>query len=62
MRNHGAAGDVVFDPFAGSGTSMVAAEQTERVCVALEVSPAFCDVIVDRWQRLTGGKAKRAAM
>lgn len=59
IRNHGAAGDVVYDPFCGSGTTLVAAEQLDRVCVGLELSPAYCDVIVERWQRLTGGKAQR---
>jgi DNA modification methylase len=59
IRNHGAIGDVVYDPFCGSGTSLIAAEHLGRVCVALELSPAYCDVIVERWQRLTGGKAQR---
>jgi DNA modification methylase len=59
IRNHGIAGDVVYDPFCGSGTTLVAAEQLERTCVALELSPAYCDVIVERWQKLTGGKAHR---
>lgn len=59
MRNHGQSGDVVYDPFCGSGTTLVAAEHLDRVCVALEISPAYCDVIIERWQRLTGGKAQR---
>src|SRR5204862_510401 len=46
MRNHGAAGDVVYDPFVGSGTSLVAAEQLDRSCVALELDPRYCDVVV----------------
>lgn len=60
--NHGVAGDVIYDPFAGSGTAFVAAEKTDRVCVALEIDPANCDVIVNRWQVLTGGRAKLAAV
>lgn len=59
IRNHGIAGDVVYDPFCGSGTTVIAAEQLDRVCVALELSPAYCDVIVERWQRISGGKAQR---
>lgn len=59
MRNHGQAGDVIYEPFAGSGTTLIAAEQLERICVAVELSPAYCDVIVERWQKLTGGKARR---
>jgi DNA modification methylase len=62
MRNHGSAGDVVYEPFCGSGTALVAAEQLDRVCVALEISPAACDVIVERWQQLTGKSARRATM
>jgi len=59
IRNHGTTGDVVYEPFCGSGTTLMAAEQLGRVCVALELSPAYCDVIVERWQKLTGDKAQR---
>lgn len=59
IRNHGLAGDVVYDPFCGSGTTLIAAEQLDRTCVALEISPAYCDVIVERWQQVTGKKAER---
>jgi site-specific DNA-methyltransferase (adenine-specific)/site-specific DNA-methyltransferase (cytosine-N4-specific) len=51
--------DIIFDPFLGSGTTLIAAEQLGRKCYGLEISPAYCDVIVDRWQNLTGKKAKR---
>ncbi len=50
MVNHGQAGDVVYDPFVGSGTSILAAEQLDRRCVALELDPAYCDVVVARWE------------
>lgn len=60
MRNHGEARGVVYDPFAGSGTAIISAEQAERTCVAIELDPTSCDTIVERWQRLTGGKAKRS--
>jgi len=59
IRNHGKAGDVVYDPFCGSGTTLIAAEQLDRTCVAIEISPAYCDVIVERWQKVTGHKAQR---
>jgi DNA modification methylase len=59
IRNHGLAGDVVYDPFCGSGTTLIAAEQLDRTCVALEISPAYCDVIIQRWQAVTGKKAER---
>ena len=52
-------GDNVLDPFMGSGTTLIAAEKTERVAFGTELSPAYCDVIVERWQNLTGGKATR---
>jgi DNA modification methylase len=56
MRNHG--GDV-YDPFLGSGTTLIAAEQLGRKCYGMEISPAYCDVIVKRWETLTGKKATR---
>lgn len=59
IRNHGGKTDHVYEPFAGSGTTLIAAEQLERTCFAVELSPAYCDVIVQRWQNLTGGKAQR---
>jgi len=54
-------GGSVFDPFLGSGTTLIAAEQLGRKCYGIEISPAYCDVIVERWQNLTGKKAKRVA-
>lgn len=50
-------GDLVMDLFLGSGTTLVAAEQVERKCYGMELSAAFCDVVVTRWERLTGKKA-----
>ena len=58
MRNHDA--PLVYDPFLGSGTTLVAAEQLGRTCYGMEISPAYCDVIVQRWEALTGRKATRA--
>lgn len=52
-------GDFVLDPFLGSGTSVVVAEQLDRTAFGVEFSPAYCDVIVERWQAMTGGKAVR---
>lgn len=52
-------GDRAYDPFLGSGTTLIAAEQLSRKCYGMEISPAYCDVIVERWQNLTGGKATR---
>ena len=57
MINNSAEGDGVYEPFAGSGTTVIAAETTGRICFAMELNPAYCDVVVGRWQKLTGGKA-----
>lgn len=50
-------GDLVVDLFLGSGTTLIAAEQLNRKCYGMEISPAYCDVIVKRWETLTGKKA-----
>lgn len=49
----------VYDPFAGSGSTLIAAEMLGRKCYAMELMPAFCDTIVLRWEQATGGKAVR---
>ena len=49
----------VYDPFLGSGTTLIAAEQLNRRCFGMEIEPAYCDVIVQRWENLTGQKAKK---
>lgn len=61
IRNHGGADDIVYDPFLGSGTTLIAAEKLNRSCLGLEIEPRWCDVIIERWQNLTGGKARRRA-
>jgi DNA modification methylase len=57
ILNHLKRGEIVFDPFSGSGTTVAAAEVTERVCYGLELDPKYVDVIVERWQQLTGKDA-----
>jgi DNA modification methylase len=52
-------GDTVFDPFMGSGTTLIAAEKHGRVAFGCEISPAYCDVIVKRWEDFTGQHAVR---
>lgn len=59
MLNNSDEGDVAFEPFAGSGTAYAAAEQVGRRCRGIEISPAYCDAIVARWEALTGQKAQR---
>lgn len=49
---------IIYDPFLGSGTTLIAAEQFNRKCYGIEISPAYCDVIVERWEKFTGKKAK----
>jgi len=51
--------ELVVDPYSGSGTTLIAAEQLNRTCYGIELNPAYCDVIVERWENLTGEKAKR---
>jgi putative DNA methylase len=50
----------IGDTFCGSGTTLIAAEQLGRKCYGMEISPQYCDVIVKRWETLTGKKASRA--
>jgi DNA modification methylase len=53
------ANDVVFDPFLGSGTTLIAAERTRRRCFAIEIDPLYVDTAVRRWQSYSGLKASR---
>lgn len=53
------AGHILWEPFSGSGTTIVACEKTNRICCACELSPAYVDVAVRRWQDFTGEKAIR---
>jgi DNA modification methylase len=57
LRNSSKTRDVVLDPFAGSGTTVMAAEASGRTAALVEIDPAYCDVIVRRWQEATGGTA-----
>ncbi len=57
ILNHTLRGELVYEPFLGSGTTLAAAEVTERVCCGIELEPKYVDVIVQRWQTLAGKKA-----
>ena len=57
ILNHLRRGELVYDPFLGSGTTLAAAELTERICFGLELDPKFCDVIVKRWEQISGKEA-----
>ena len=51
--------DIIIDCFGGSGTTLIAAEKTDRKCYTMELDPVYCDVIIKRWEKLTGKKAKK---
>ncbi len=57
IRNH--EGDV-YDPFLGSGTTLIAAERQNRTCYAMEIEPRYVDMAVARWEAYTSEKAERA--
>jgi DNA modification methylase len=60
LVKHLKTGELCYEPFAGSGPQFIAAEQLGRRCFGMEISPNFCDVIVARWEKLGGKKAKLA--
>lgn len=59
IGNSSKPGDIVLDLFGGSGTTLIAAEQLGRKCCMMELDPKYCDVILTRWERLTGKTATK---
>lgn len=59
VENNSKPGDLVYEPFCGSGTTLVACEETGRTCVALEIDPIYVEVTIQRWEAVTGLKATR---
>ena len=57
VLNNSSPGQAIYEPFMGSGTTLIAAETTGRTCLGIELNPAYVDVAVERWQNLTGGVA-----
>lgn len=53
-------GDLVVDLFGGSGSTLIACEQLNRKCYMMEIDPHYCDVIIQRWENLTGENAEKA--
>jgi DNA modification methylase len=52
-------GDLIYDPFLGSGTTLISCEHTKRRCFGMEISPTYCRAIIERWQATTGQQATR---
>jgi DNA modification methylase len=61
MLNNSSPGDAVYDPFLGSGTTLIAAQTSSRACFAIEIDPRYVDVAIRRWQAFTGEQATRLA-
>ena len=57
IENNSSPGQAVYEPFMGSGTTLIAAEMSGRVCYGIELNPAYVDVAVQRWQQFTGETA-----
>ena len=57
MKNSSKIDEKILDLFGGSGSTLIAAEQTNRTCYLMELDPKYCDVIVKRWETLTNKKA-----
>ena len=59
MQTFDSAEGAVFDPFLGTGTTLIACEQVGRTCYGMEIEPAYCDVVLRRWEQATGRRAQR---
>ena len=59
IQNSSEEKDVVLDAFGGSGTTLIACEQTDRRCYTMEYDEHYCDVIIARWEKLTGKQAEK---
>ncbi len=59
MLNNSDPGQAIYEPFLGSGTTLVAAQSTGRMCYGVEIDPLYVDVAIRRWQAFTGEKARR---
>ncbi len=57
IKNSSKQSEIVFDPFGGSGSTLIACEQLNRKCRMIEIDPRYCDVIIDRWEKFTNKKA-----
>lgn len=58
IKNSSRINENILDLFGGSGSTLIAAEQIQRTCYTMELDPRYCDVIIKRWEELTGNKAR----
>jgi DNA modification methylase len=61
LKSSSRIGDVIGVPFAGTGPEIIAAEQFGRACCAIEIEPAYCQIVIDRWEAFTGQHARKLA-
>lgn len=59
IKNSSKEENIILDSFGGSGTTLIACEQLNRKCFIMEYDPHYCDVIIARWEKLTGKKAEK---
>lgn len=59
IQNSSKENNIVLDLFGGSGSTLIASEQTDRICYMLEIDPYYCQIIINRWEELTGEKAEK---
>ena len=59
IKNSTAKNGKLYEPFLGSGSTLIACEKTNRVCYGMELDTKYCDVIIERWEQFTGQKAKK---
>lgn len=57
INNSSNKNNIVYEPFGGSGSTLIASEQTNRICYCMELDPKYVDVIIERWENFTGEKA-----
>jgi DNA modification methylase len=61
ILQHTTHGEICYEPFCGSGSQLIACEQLGRICYGMEISPQYCEVICQRWEKLTGQKRQKVA-
>jgi DNA methylase len=61
MLNNSSPGQAIYEPFLGSGTTLIAAQSCGRVCFGIEIDPLFVDLAIRRWQSFAGENARRAS-